>query len=145
MAARDPRTNERIYERDGKYQREVFALGVQIEERKQAEAPGAQIAEHQRKQLAWLDRAQGAVGKDGKRLTDSTNMAGTTVAQNLIQSRAAVLEGRLLTPEFIANTEARFAAQGVTMPAEKAAAPVYDLTPAAPLAQATHSFIPGKR
>jgi len=148
MAATDPKTGVRIYERDGKYQREVFALGVAIEDRKVAEAPGAQIAAHQLKQFEWLDRAQAARDKSGARMTEQ-NISGTThsteFAKNLDKARQSVIEGRLLTPEFISNTERNLAEQGATMPAAPTAAPVRDTTPVAPLAQPTLSFIKGSR
>jgi len=90
MAARygagHPRAGERMTDVDAKYAREVFALGVQISERKAAEAAQPQINQDQ---LAWLEQAQGATDKDGKRLYQP----GSVYQQNLEAARKKVLEG----------------------------------------------------
>lgn len=147
MSAKDSHTGERIYDKDPKYRRDVFALRTQIEERKKSEAPGAQIAADQLKQIAWVNRAQGAVGKDGKRLTEAAHLNGTkngnTFVQSLDKARAILSEGKLLAPGYIADSERWIAAQGATMPPEKAAQ-VYDHTPIAAPVQATTSFIAGR-
>lgn len=91
---------ERIYEVDGKYAREVTALGVQIAERKAAEGPqGVQI---NREQLIWLERAQGAMSiekrdpknpeivlEPSRRLTE----VNPKYARNLAAARTKVFEG----------------------------------------------------
>jgi hypothetical protein len=148
MSATDPKTGVRMCERDAKFARDTFALGVAIEERKAAEAPGAQIAEHQRKQLAWLERAQGARDKDGKRLTEQSihgTAHSTDFARNLDKARAILLEGKALPSAYIAETERWVADQGGNLPAEKAAALTHDTTPVAPIAQGTTSYIKGSR
>src|ERR1700677_1853576 len=90
MAARygagHPRAGERIYEIDGKYAREVTALAVEIDTRKKAEASRPQINQQH---LAWLELAQGATDKDGKRLYQP----GSKYAENIQSARAKVFSG----------------------------------------------------
>jgi hypothetical protein len=90
MAARygadHPRAGERINDVDAKYAREVFALAVQIDGLKKAAASQPQI---NHAQLEWLNQAQGATDKDGKRLYQP----GSKFAENIQAARAKVLEG----------------------------------------------------
>jgi hypothetical protein len=131
MAARDPKTNERIAERDLHYAAECQALRVQIEERKAAETARPQISAEQLRQLEWLDRLQGARltkttwdAKTGKATTevlgramDDPSPRGSQFRENVEQARIRVYAGQALTAEQIAATEANITAQGVALPA----------------------------
>ena len=116
MAARDPRTNERIFERDKKYAREVFALGVQIEERKAAEAARPQINQQQLEQIAWLNRLRGVRDADGKPLLFDTGPNGRTFRTKLDRAQAAIERGEDITPLITATTN-DMAARKLTLPA----------------------------
>ena len=109
-----PRAGQRIYEVDGKYMREVFALGVEIENMKAAEASRPQINPQQLDQLAWLERARGAVGKDGKPLSQAISPEATLFRKNLHAVHVKLLEGGDISTT-IADTETVFAQQGVKL------------------------------
>jgi hypothetical protein len=121
MAARDPKTNERIAERDLHYAAECQALRVQIEERKAAETARPQISAEQLRQLEWLDRLQGTRGKDGKRVHDDMSWRGDEFRGNVDRARRLLYSGQTLTQEQITATEARATERGETIPEPSAA------------------------
>jgi hypothetical protein len=90
MAARygkdHPRSGERITDVDAKYARDVFVLGVQIDGLKKAAQAQPQINQAQ---LDWLNQAQGATDKNGRRLYQP----GTVFQKNVDDARKLVLEG----------------------------------------------------
>jgi hypothetical protein len=96
MAATYPQghrfAGRRVYEVDGKYQREVMALAVEIEQAKEAEAAKPQINEGQ---LAWLNRLQGATDKSGQRLYQN----GSDYKRKLDKLRERAFNGEDLTAE----------------------------------------------
>lgn len=107
MAARNSR-GQRLFEIDARYRNDVTALGVQIAERKKAEAATPQISQDQ---LDWLNRAQGATDKDGRRLTENPAYAkGLREAREKVFAGGDIagmtlgVEGAKLGPEFAQPT-----------------------------------------
>jgi hypothetical protein len=88
---------QRVFEVDQKYARATTALRVQIEELRAAEAARPQI---NAAQLAWLNRAQAAVDKTGKRLYQP----GSVYERNVNAASAKVREGGDISGT-IASTE----------------------------------------
>jgi hypothetical protein len=116
MAARDPKTNERIAERDYRYNQQCIKLRVQIEDRKLAEANSPQISEQQLAQLQWLERARAAhwTDKEGNP-TSRVHEPHSKFAERLDRAQQLVYAGGDISTT-IAGTEAEFAKQGVKMP-----------------------------
>ena len=130
MAEKHPtlRPNERRAEWDQTHARACIAYRMEIEKVKEEHATTqfspAKFSPQQIEQLKWLDRCQGALGKDGKRLTDSHELyegrtpLGQLLRKNLSDMRALIYKGGVLPQDFIDQTMVRLASVGGTIPNE---------------------------
>lgn len=96
MAAVDPRTGERVADRDLKYRREAFALRVQIEERKAAEAKRVEVSPNQNAQIEWLNRLATARGENGRQLWFEHTPESHQLRVAIDGARAKLVDGKPL-------------------------------------------------
>ena len=88
---------QRVSDVDKKYSREVFALGVQVEEMRGAEAKRVEISPDQNQQLAWLDRMATARDKDGRQLYFDHGQQGSALRNSIGHARMKLANGTSLS------------------------------------------------